>query len=161
MFATQMLNAFTKQADRYPITLVCVHDWQKHEKLLVDNLLKMNAIYISDCFVDYNSDEAKRFVLRFRQKYDIDPQQYAFEGYDVGCYFLNALMQYGSDDLINCLHCYQASMLHTNYRFYYKNYMNAAGNDGKENLNWSIYQYDKKNIELVPVDAFKKPEIDD
>ena len=161
VFATQMLNSLTKSADRYPITLVGVHDWQKHEKLLVDNLLKMNAIYVSDFFVDYNSDEAKRFVLNFRQKYDIDPQQYAFEGYDVGRYFLNALMQYGSDDLINCLHCYQASMLHTNYRFYYKNYMDAAGNEGKENLNWSIYQYDKENIELVPVDAFKKPETDE
>ena len=161
VFATQMLNSLTKSADRYPITLVCVHDWQKHEKLLVDNLLKMNAIYISDFFVDYNSEEAKHFVLRFRQKYDIDPQQFAFEGYDVGYYFLNALMQYGSDDLINCLHCYQASMLHTNYCFYYKNYMNVAGNEGKENLNWSIYQYDKENIELVPIDAFKKPESDD
>ena len=161
VFATQMLNTLTKQADRYPITLVCVHDWQRHEKLLVDNLLKMNAIYISDCFVDYNSEEAKRFVLRFRQKYDLDPQQYAFEGYDVGSYFLNALMQYGSDDLINCLHCYQASLLHTNYRFYYKNYMNVGGNDGKENLYWSIYQYDKENIELVPVDVFNKPESDD
>ena len=161
VFATQMLNSLTRLGDRYNITLVGVHDWQKHEKLLVDNLLKMNAIYISDCFVDYNSEEAKRFVLRFRQKYTIDPQQYAFEGYDVGSYFLNALMQYGSDDLINCLHCYQASMLHTNYRFYYKNYMNVGGNDGKENLYWSIYQYDKKNVELVPVDAFNKPESDD
>lgn len=161
VFATQMLNSLTQVAGRYPVTLVGVHDWQKHEKLLVDNLLKMNAIYISDCFVDYNSEDAKRFVLRFRQKYDIDPQQYAFEGYDVGSYFLNALMQYGNDDLINCLHCYQASMLHTNYRFYYKNYMNVAGNDGKENLYWSIYQYDKDNIELVPIDAFKKPEADD
>ena len=149
VFATQMLNALTRSAERYPVTLVCVHDWQKFEKLLVDNLLKMNAIYVSDCFVDYNSEEAKQFVLRFRQKYV------------VANYFLNALMQYGSDDLINCLHCYQASMLHTNYRFYYKNYMNVGGNDGKENLYWSIYQYDKDNIELVPVDLFNKPEKDD
>ena len=161
VFATQMLNTLNRSAGRYPVTLVCVHDWQKHEKLLVENLLKMNAIYVSDCFVDYNNEDTKRFVLRFRQKYDIDPMQYAFEGYDVGCYFLNALMQYGSDDLLGCLHCYQASMLHTNYRFYYKNYMNVGGNDGKENLYWSIYQYDKKNIELVPVDAFNKPETDD
>ena len=156
VFATQMLNSLTKSADRFPITLVCAPDWQKHEKLLVDNLLKMHAIFVSDFFVDYNDDAAKRFVLRFRQKYVAEPQQYAFEGYDVGCYFLNALMQYGSDDLINCLHCYQASMLHTSYRFYYKNYLNAGGEDGKENLYWSIYQYDKENIELVPVDPFEK-----
>jgi LysM repeat protein len=161
VFATQMLNTLTKSADRFPITLVCAPDWQKHEKLLVDNLLKMHAIFVSDFFVDYNNDDAKRFVLRFRQKYVTEPQEYAFEGYDVGCYFLNALMQYGSDDLINCLHCYQASMLHTNYRFYYKNYLNAAGNEGKENLYWSIYQYDKENIELVPIDPFKKPNADE
>ena len=161
VFATQMLNTLTKTADRFPITLVCAPDWQKHEKLLVDNLLKMHAIFVSDFFVDYNNEDAKRFVLRFRQKYVTEPQQYAFEGYDVGCYFLNALMQYGSEDLINCLHCYQASMLHTSYRFYYKNYLNAAGNEGKENLYWSTYQYDKENIELVPVDPFKKPIADD
>ena len=161
VFATQMLNSLTKSADRFPITLVCAPDWQKHEKLLVDNLLKMHAIFVSDFFVDYNNDDAKRFVLRFRQKYVTEPQEYAFEGYDVGCYFLNALMQYGSDDLINCLHCYQASMLHTNYRFYYKNYLNAAGNEGKENLYWSIYQYDKENIELIPIDPFKKSNADE
>ncbi len=161
VFATQMLNSLTQSADRFPITLICAPDWQKHEKLLVDNLLKMNAIYVSDFFVDYNSDEAKRFVLRFRQKYVTDPQQFAFEGYDVGCYFLNALMQYGSDDLIDCLHCHQASMLHTNYRFYYKNYLNATGNEGKENLYWSLYQYNKENIELVPINPLKKPETDE
>lgn len=161
VFATQILNTLHRSAGRYHITLVCVHDWQKHEKLLVENLLKMNAIYVSDCFVDYNSEEAKQFVLRFRQKYVVEPMQYAFEGYDVGCYFLNALMQFGSEDLLGCLHCYQASMLHTNYRFYYKNYMNIGGNDGKENLYWSIYQYDNKNIELVPIDLFNKPEVND
>lgn len=161
VFATQMLNSLTQSADRFPVTLVCAPDWQKHEKLLIDNLLKMNAIYVSDFFVDYNSDEAKRFVLRFRQKYVADPQQFAFEGYDIGCYFLNALMQYGSDDLIDCLHCYQAPMLHTHYRFYYKNYLNAKGNEGKENLYWSLYQYDKENIELVPVNPIKKLETDE
>lgn len=156
VFATQILNSLTKSADRFPITLVCVRDWQKHEKLLVDNLLKMNAIYVSDFFVDYQDDATKRFVRRFRSKYVTEPQKYAFEGYDVGYYFLSALMQYGNDDLINCLHCYEASLLHTHYRFYYKNYLKADGDYGKENLYWSIYQYDKENIELVPIDPYKK-----
>ena len=156
VFATQVLNSLTKSADRFPITLVCATDWQKHEKLLVDNLLKMNAIYVSDFFVDYQDEDTKRFVRRFRDKYDSEPQNYAFEGYDVGYYFLNTLMQYGSDDLIDCLHCYEASLLHTHYRFYYKNYLKAGDDYGKENLYWSIYQFDNENIELVPIDPFKK-----
>ena len=156
VFATQMLNALTTEADRFPITLVCAPDWSKFEKLLVDNLLKMNAIYVSDFFVDYRSDEAKQFVRSFRSKYVSEPQKYAFEGYDVGYYFLSALMQYGSDDLVGCLHCYDAELLHTRYRFYYRNYLKSGGDYGKENLYWSIYQYDNEEIELVPVDPFKK-----
>ena len=156
VFATQILNALTKDADRFPITLVCAPDWSKFEKLLVDNLLKMNAIYVSDFFVDYRSDEAKQFVRSFRSKYVSEPQKYAFEGYDVGYYFLSAMMQYGSDDLIGCLHCYDAQLLHTRYRFYYKNYLKSGSDYGKENLYWSIYQYDNEEIELVPLDPFKK-----
>lgn len=160
VFATQMLNTLTRTAERFPITLVCAPDWSKHEKLLVDNLLKMNAIYVSDFFVDYRDEDVKRFVLRFRQKYSAEPQKYAFEGYDVGYYFLSALMQYGSDDLMGCLHCYEEELMHTNYRFYYKNYLRAGWDDGKENLYWSLYQFDKDNIELVPINPFKKADND-
>ena len=99
--------------------------------------------------------------MRFRNKYAAEPEEYAFEGYDLGYYFLNALMQYGSDDLIGCLHCYEASLLHTTYRFYYKNYLRADENNGKENLYWSMYQYDKDAIELVPVNPFKKADDDE
>ena len=155
VFATQVLNSLTKDADRFPITLVCVPDWTRFEKLLVDNLLKMNAIYVNDFFVDYRSDAAKRFVFRFRNRYLCEPQKYAFEGYDIATYFLTALMRYG-DDIMDCLHCHDVPMLHTHYRFYYQNYLQAEQQDGKENLYWSIYQYDKDLIELKPLSPFKK-----
>ncbi len=155
VFATQILNSLAKDADRYHITLVCVPDWSKYEKLLVDNLLRMNAIYVSDFFVDYNSDEVRRFVLSFREKYSAEPQQYAFEGYDLGYYFLSAMMRYGSDDLLGCLHCYRPPMMHTQFRFYYRNYLSTSQNDGKENMYWSIYQFDKELIELRPINPFE------
>ena len=155
VFATQILNSLTKDADRFPITLVCVPDWTRFEKLLVDNLLKMNAIYVNDFFVDYRSDAAKRFVFRFRNRYLCEPQKYAFEGYDIATYFLTALMRYG-DDIMDCLHCHDVPLLHTHYRFYYQNYLQAEQQDGKENLYWSVYQYDKDLIELKPLSPFKK-----
>ena len=156
VFATQMLNSLAKTADRYPITLVCIPDWVKFEKLLVDNLLKMNAIYVSDFFVDYQSDEVKNFVLRFRERYATEPLKYAFEGYDLAYYFLTAMMRYGSDDLLGCLHCHRPDMMHTRYRFYYRNYLSPSQNDGKENMYWSMYQYDQKEIELRDVNPYEK-----
>lgn len=156
VFATQMLNSLAKTADRYPITLVCIPDWSKFEKLLVDNLLKMNAIYVSDFFVDYQSDEVKNFVLRFRERYSAEPQKYAFEGYDLAYYFLSAMMRYGSEDLLGCLHCYRPDLMHTRYRFYYRNYLSPSQNDGKENMYWSVYQYDQKEIELRDINPYEK-----
>lgn len=157
VFATMILNSFIKDADRYPITLIAAPDWSKFEKLHVDRLLKMNTIYVSDFFVDYNDEEVKRFVLQFRNRYVSEPQKYAFEGYDMAYYFLSALMLYG-DNVMDCLHCYKAALMHTNYRFYYKNYLKSGLMDGKENLDWSLYQFDQEDIELHPVDPFKKTE---
>ena len=155
VFATQMLNSLAKETDRFPITLICAPDWAKFEKLLVDNLLQMNAIYLSDGFVDYHSDAAKRFVVRFRQKYAVEPQSYAFEGYDMAMFFLSALMRYG-DDMLDCLNCCNVPMLHSQYRFFNRNYLKDGKTNGRENQYWSVYQYDNDLIQLKPVDPFKK-----
>lgn len=150
VFATQVLNTLMKNADKMPITLVALPDWTKFEKLLVDNLLGMNAIYFSDFFVDYRDETVKRFVLGFRERYQSEPQAYAFEGYDVACYFLNALMRYGRD-MLDCVPYYSTPLLHTQYHF-----MKKGSGNGLENQSWSIYQYDKEAIELNPINPFEK-----
>ena len=154
VFATQILNSLAKDADRYHITLIAAPDWTKFEKLLVDNLLQMNAIYLDDGFVDYSNDAAKRFVARFRRKYAAEPQSYAFEGYDMATFFLTALMRYG-DNMLDCLNCCNVPLLHTNYRFFNRNMESIRGN-GRENQYWNMYQYDNESIELKPIDPFKK-----
>ena len=155
VFATQMLNSLAKESDRYPITMICAPDWAKFEKLLVDNLLQMNAIYLDDGFVDYNSDAAKRFVVRFRQKYAVEPQHYAFEGYDMAMFFLSALMRYG-DDMLDCLNCCDVPLLYSQYRFFNRSYLKDGQSNGRENQYWSVYQYDEERIELKRLDPFKK-----
>ena len=153
VFATQILNSLAKETERYPITLVAAPDWTKFEKLLVDNLLQMNAIYLDDGFVDYNSDDTKRFVARFRRKYAAEPQSYAFEGYDMATFFLTALMRYG-DGMLDCLNCCNVPLLHTHYRFFNRQLKSTQGN-GRENQYWNMYQYDSELIQLKPIDPFK------
>jgi len=155
VFATQMLNSLAKETDRYPITLICAPDWAKFEKLLVESLLRMNAIYLDDGFVDYHSDAVERFVLKFRSKYAAEPQNYAFEGYDMAMFFLSALMRYG-DDMMDCLNCCDVPLLYSQYRFFNRDYLKDGRNNGRENQYWSVYQYDNESIELKPIDPFKK-----
>ena len=155
VFATQMLNSLAKETDRYPITLVCAPDWAKFEKLLVENLLQMKAIYLDDGFVDYSSDAARRFVVRFRQKYAVEPQSYAFEGYDMAMFFLSALMRYG-DDMLDCLNCCDVPLLNSQYRFFNPSYLKDGKRNGRENQYWSVYQYDNEDIKLKSIDPFKR-----
>lgn len=145
VFATTILNNINKSAQKYPITLVGFPNWTEHDNLLVENLLNMNAIYFDDHFVNYNDSVVMDFVDSFREKYDCDPLPYAFEGFDVGWYFMNALMRYGSHAL-DCLPYYHLPLLSTRYYF-----GKSRNNDGLENRYWNIYQYDNQLIELKPI----------
>lgn len=152
VFATQMLNGLKKSCQKYPITLVALPEWEKFEKLSVETLLQTNAIYMSSGFVDYSNEAVSQFVLNFREKYGCEALNYAFEGFDVAWYFLNALMRYGSD-MLDCLPSCEIPLLRSSYRF-----GDSAANRGLENHYWSMYQYDSETIELRPVDPFKRNE---
>ena len=145
VFATKVLNTINRSARKYPITLIGLPKWAEFENLLVPNLLNMNAIYFDDHFVDYNDSIVLQFVDNFRDRYESEPMEYAFEGFDVGWYFLNALMQYGSNS-VDCLPYYHLPLLSTRY-YFNKN----KANNGLENRYWNMYQYDNRAVELKPV----------
>ena len=145
VFATQILNKLHKTAETHPITLVAMPDWSGLDKLLVENLLKMNAIYFSDGFVDYNSNEVKCFVFQFRRKYTCEPTDYAFCGFDVAWYFMNAFMRFGHETK-DCLLNFEMPLLSNSYSF-----VKNASENGMENYQWSVYQYDNEKVELKRV----------
>lgn len=152
VFATQILNTINRSAQDYPITLIGLPSWSEFDNLLVPNLLNMNAIYFDDHFEDYNDSLTLNFVDDFRRKYDSEPIDYAFEGFDVGWYFLNVLMQYGPRAL-GCLPYIHMPMLHTRYYFTKSRY-----NDGLENRYWNMFQYDRYSVELKPVLIYSEEE---
>ena len=112
----------------------------------------MNAIYFDDHFVNYNDSLVQQFVDDFRLKYKSEPSDYAFEGFDVGWYFLNALMDLGPRPM-DCLPYYHMPLLHSNYYF---NKMRMR--DGLENRYWNVFQYDNHDIELKPIHIYSEEE---
>lgn len=145
VFSTKILNNINKYAQNFPITLIGLPRWSEFDNLLVPNLLNMNAIYFDNHFVDYNDSVVLKFVDDFRLKYACEPGEYAFEGFDVGWYFLSALTKFGPRPM-DCLPYYQIPLLHTRYVFGKSRY-----EDGLENRYLNVFQYDNQAIELKPV----------
>lgn len=150
VFATKILNTLNKKAQAFPIVLVGLPSWSDFDNLLVPNLLNMNAIYFDDHFVDYNDSLVLGFVDDFRLKYGSEPSEYAFEGFDVGWYFLNALMKYGPH-MKGCLPYEHMPLMHAGYYFTKCRYQ-----DGLENRYWNVFQYNRQDIEMKPIRVYQE-----
>ncbi|MDR0970739.1 MAG: LysM peptidoglycan-binding domain-containing protein [Lentimicrobiaceae bacterium] len=144
VFATQFVNEMNKINGNFPITVIALPEWEKFDKLFIENLIKMKAIYFADSHIYYDDYLVEDFVRRFRDEYHCEPEKYAFEGFDAAWYFLNALAEFGSNP-IECLYNYHIPLLQTNF-FFEKRTINS----GLENNYWNIYQYyDYQRIPLI------------
>ena len=86
------------------------------ETIEVENLHKTYAHVSLGYLIDYESQQVKNFLLKYRALYNTEPTQYALQGYDIATYFIGMCGKYGSqwarkmdDD--------QAQMLQSTFRF--------------------------------------------
>jgi hypothetical protein len=47
--------------------------------------------------VDYESDEVRKFIMKYRALYQTEPTQFAFQGYDLATYFIQIVNKWGND----------------------------------------------------------------
>lgn len=65
------------------------------ETIEVENLHNTNLHVSLGYLIDYESQQVKNFLLKYRALYNTEPTQYAFQGYDVATYFINMCSRYG------------------------------------------------------------------
>ena len=135
VFANEIVNKVTKLIEHYPITVIMLPEWSKFDRLFNDNLMKMHAIYFDDNYVDYQNIRVESFICKFRNRYETEPTDYAYQGFDIGWYFLNALNAWGEYMMEN-LPDIKMPLLHTQYRF-----QRDSEESGYENTFWNIYQF--------------------
>ena len=135
VFANEIVNKVTKLIEHYPITVIMLPEWSKFDRLFNDNLMKMHAIYFDDEFVDYQNIRTESFICKFRNRYETEPNDYAYQGFDIGWYFLNALNVYG-DKMMDNLPYYNTPLLQTRFHF-----ERNSETSGYENTFWNVYQF--------------------
>ena len=70
----------------------------------------------SPYFADYDADEVKSFVRRYRALFRTEPSQFAFQGYDLTRYFAGLVAKYGNR-WTRALGQVNGSGIHTDFRF--------------------------------------------
>ena len=96
---------------------------------------------VNDDYIDYDSYAVGKFICKFRDEYGTEPKDMAYHGFNIGWYFLNALMNYG-DNVSEGIATYRIPLLNTKFYFEKKKI-----DDGYENTFWNVYQYE--NYEKV------------
>ncbi|MBU2557293.1 MAG: LysM peptidoglycan-binding domain-containing protein [Bacteroidetes bacterium] len=143
VFSTEFVNKMNQVADTFSLTLIGLPDWEQFDQLFVENLMKMKATYFSPMMINYNDYFTQLFIKEYRNEYLSEPDRYAFEGFDIGWYFLQALLNLG-DNPLPCLPQFQIPLLQSQYYF-----DRPSQNNGLENTYWNVYQFNR--FKRVPV----------
>lgn len=143
VFAMELVNKLNQVADTFSIKLVGLPNWKNFDNLFTESLLKLQMHHLVPGHIDYNTLQAEKFIYNYRMRYNAEPGTYAFEGFDIGWYFLQALMRYG-DGMLDCLPHFYPQLSQTRFHFQRKNEAS-----GLENEFWNIYRY--QNHQMAPL----------
>ena len=141
-FALNILSQLTADTMGYEFTVFGLPRWDEFVGMDYQYLQRARAHIFVPSWVDYSNPAVQRMVTLFRENYRTDPDNLAFQGYDVAWYFLNALKEYGSD-FTDCLREINIRPLQAIYKF------RRMNGDGWENHHWDMFRYD--NYTMIPM----------
>ncbi|MEI6900944.1 MAG: ABC transporter substrate-binding protein, partial [Bacteroidota bacterium] len=142
VFALELFTKLNKVRNDFNMTLFGLPRWDKLEAIEPEYLVNLRNHQMVPSFVDYNEPEVKKFVARFQELYKTDPDNLAFQGFDIAAYFISALRTYGKT-LDHCISTYHIRSLQTHFEF-----EQTKGN-GFENHHWEIFMYENYRMKRV------------
>ena len=85
------------------------------ETIEVENFHKTSMHVSLAYYIDYENQSVKDFLLKFRALYNVEPNQFAFQGYDITRYFLELCSKYG-ENWKDHIESYDKTTLQSSYK---------------------------------------------
>jgi LysM repeat protein len=144
IFLSNYVRALSEVGDNYKMIVFGLPSWKNFDQIETEYFLKMYLHMFSSSFVDYQNEDVKKFVKKYRETYYTEPEKYGFMGFDITTYFLKALTKYGTN-FGKCLdNITDGEYLQSGYQFTREN-----KKDGFQNSFLNIYRFE--NYQLVDV----------
>ena len=132
------LNALAKK--NVPVETYCTHRVRTYETSDPDALFNVAAHVSAPYFVDYTDPKDRDFVLQYRALFSAEPDDFAFQGYDVLSYFITALTRQGTGFIDNA-DAVPMQGLHCNFQF-----RRADKESGWRNCATRLIFYDREDF---------------
>ena len=117
-FSTDVIRSLNALAKRnIPMEVWCTNRVRGFETSDPDALFNIHAHTAAPYFVDYSDPRDQDFVRKYRAFFYGEPDDFAFQGYDVFTYFISAMMKKGSA-FTEQADLYPMQLLHCNFQFY-------------------------------------------
>ncbi len=142
-FVMDVMNRLNESRDTFDIKLVGVPTFERINELSNSQLSNLETAYFSSDYMDYASASMRHFMIEFRQQFQLEPDQYAYLGFDITYYFLYNLFLF-DDHFFQCLESNPMRMLQTTYQFKRKS------ENSFENTYWNLLRYRGLNLYKVP-----------
>ncbi|MBU8891902.1 MAG: LysM peptidoglycan-binding domain-containing protein [Bacteroidales bacterium] len=154
-FVTDVVtNLNTLKAFGHQVSVVGLSRWQRFRNIDPEYYFNLELCIASPFFIDYHERDVKNFILKYRDIYRTEPNQMAIHAYDVGLYFLTAMMYYGKN-FEQCIYNHSMDLLQADYRFvkWYKTsgYENVDVDIIKYFDGYNIFRIDDTKKSILPV----------
>lgn len=80
---------------KYDIVLYAPSKIRSFETIEVENLHNTKLHVSLGYYIDYSDKKVMDFIMKYRALYNTEPSQFAFQGYDIACYFIRMFSKYG------------------------------------------------------------------
>lgn len=157
VFILDILRSLNELRDTFNITVIGMPEWKEVEGLVAEHLNNLNTHIFARDFANYRDPSVRRFVMEFRESYATEPNSFAFTGYNIGVYFLGALMKYGPS-FHDCIRYFDMELLNIGFDF-----ESPDPRNGFRNKNWKIlkmedYRYRDISRRLKTYNLSEPPE---
>jgi len=143
-FVTFLVTKLADQTAKQRIVVYGLNSWLDMDNLEVSDLVTLDTHVPASTFVDYSDPRVNAFIAQYRERFQNEPGDYAFLGFDVTFYYLTALMEFGRSFPAHFAEV-GTRPLHMAFRF-----MKAGGpENGYRNENAVMLEYKDVGVQLA------------
>lgn len=95
-YVTDFISQLNIMADKNKIVLFGLQSWVNYDNLDFEYLNNLSLHIPANSYVDYTDPATISFIKKYRDKFQTEPEMFAYQGFDAVMYFLSSLQKYGT-----------------------------------------------------------------